>query len=196
MTEFWLCFVPVFVAMDAIGNLPLFIALTAGLDRLRVRRVILQSVITATVVALVFLVAGKGIFRFLGITPADFMIAGGVLLFLFSVGHLLKLGDEQHQVDPDSLGAVPLGVPLIVGPAVLTTALILVGEHGTKTTAAAVMANILITAMVFACAGPINRVLGKSGAKTISKIAALFLAAIAVMMVRKGIMDVIATATA
>jgi multiple antibiotic resistance protein len=80
MLEFWLCFVPLFVAVDALGTLPIFISLTAGLDRARVRKVLWQSLLTATAVALAFLGVGKGIFALLGITVADFMIAGGSLL--------------------------------------------------------------------------------------------------------------------
>ena len=81
MRDFWLCFVPLFVAVDAIGVLPMYLSLTEGLDPSRVRRVLLQSVATATAVALAFLGGGKALMTLLGITVADFMIAGGVLLF-------------------------------------------------------------------------------------------------------------------
>jgi multiple antibiotic resistance protein len=191
MTEFWLCFVPIFVAMDAIGALPVFLGLTEGLERHRVRRVILQSMLTATGVAVVFLFVGQAIFRLLGITTADFMIAGGVLLFLFALSSLLDFGHERPKADPESVGAVPLGVPLIVGPAVLTTALALIESQGIITTAAATLVNILIAGVVFCCAGPITRVLGKTGARTVSKLVALLLGAIAVMMIRRGLTFII-----
>jgi multiple antibiotic resistance protein len=115
------------------------------------------------------------------------MIAGGILLFIISLDDLISMERRWSQIDPESLGAVPLGVPLIVGPAVLTTILILVQEYGPLATVAALIVNMLLTGITFWLYAPIIRLLGKSGARTVSKLAALLLAAIAVMMVRKGI---------
>lgn len=192
MKGFLLCFVPLFVAVDAIGVLPMFMGFTQDIDRSRIRRIILQSVITATMVALIFLALGIAIMRLLGITVADFMIAGGVLLFIISISDLLTSEKIQRKFDPESLGAVPLGVPLITGPAVLTTSVLLMNDHGFIPTAVALVLNILIAGAVFSLSSPIHRFLGNAGSKTISKITSLLLAAIAVMIVRKGIMFFIA----
>lgn len=189
MEHFWVCFVPLFVAVDALGVLPMFLGLTEGLDRRKVRRVIVQSVLTATAVALAFLAGGKALLTSLGITVADFMVAGGLLLFAISMTDLLTTEKKQRHVDADSLGAVPLGVPLIAGPAVLTTSLILLDQYGIAPTAASVLVNILIAGVLFRFAAPIHRVLGRAGAKIVSKIASLLLASIAVMIVRKGILS-------
>jgi multiple antibiotic resistance protein len=187
MADFWLCFFPMFVAVDAVGILPLFMHLTEGIERQSVRKVIVQSMITALAVALVFLALGRWIFQYLGITVADFLIAGGILLFTISVIDVITVEKRIAQVDADSLGAVPIGVPLIVGPAVLTTIFVLVGEYGIMPAVAATVANIIIAGAVFWLAAPINRILGRSGSRTLSKLAGILLAAIAVMMVRKGI---------
>ena len=192
MIEFWLCFVPLFVAVDAVGVLPIFFSLTQGMDRHKVHRTIYRSVATAAVVALIFLALGTVILDLLGITVADFMVAGGVLLFVLALGDLLANEKLQRQVDSDNLGVVPLGVPLITGPAVLTTSMLLLNQYGAGWTAAAIVANILIAGTVFFFAGTISRVLGQVGEKIISKIAMLLLAAIGVMMVRKGIESFIA----
>jgi multiple antibiotic resistance protein len=188
MNKFWFCFFPIFMAVNAIGVLPMFISFTEGLDRQKINRIIVQSVMTATVVAVIFLAVGKIILDLLGITVSDFMIAGGTLLFIISLNDLLSVENKWSQIDPDSLGAVPLGVPLIVGPAVLTTILILVSEYGPLATVAALIVNIIIAGLTFWLYAPIIRLLGKSGAKTVSKLADLLLAAISVMMVRKGVM--------
>ena len=189
MLEFWLCFVPLFVAVDALGTLPIFISLTAGLTRAAVRKVLVQSLLTATAVALAFLGVGKGIFALLGITTADFMIAGGVLLFLLSLRDLLVGEREPLSRDPESLGAVPLGVPLIAGPAVFTTSLLLVEEYGLIPTLSALLVNIFVAGVIFWAAEFLTRLLGDSGMRALSKIASLILAAIAVMIVRKGILS-------
>lgn len=196
MLEFWLCFVPLFVAVDAVGVLPIFLSLTQGMDRDKVRQAIYRSVITAAVVALAFLALGTAILHLLGITVADFMVAGGILLFVLAIGDLLANKKLQRQVDSNSLGAVPLGVPLITGPAVLTTSMLLLNQYGAGWTAAAIVANILIAGAVFFFAGTISRVLGQVGEKILSKIAMLLLAAIGVMMVRKGIESFIAAGIA
>jgi multiple antibiotic resistance protein len=188
MNDFWLCFFPMFVAVDAVGILPLFMHLTEGVDRQAVRKIIVQSMITALVVALVFLALGRWIFQYLGITVADFLIAGGVLLFTISVIDVITVEKRIAQVDADGLGVVPIGVPLIVGPAVLTTIFVLVGEYGIMPTVAATVANIVIAGGVFWLAAPIHRILGRSGSRALSKLAGILLAAIAVMMVRRGIL--------
>lgn len=189
MLDFWLCFVPLFVAVDALGTLPIFISLTVGFERARVRKIIWQSLVTAVVVAFTFLGVGKGIFTLLGVTVADFMIAGGTLLFLLSLRGLLLGEREQLSEAPESLGVVPLGVPLLAGPAVFTTSLLLVDEYGFIPTTLALLANIAIAGVIFGSAARLMRVLGESGMRALSKIASLVLAAIAVMIVRKGIMS-------
>ena len=188
MADFWMCFLPMFVAVDAVGILPLFMHLTEGVERHAVRRIIVQSMVTALVVALLFLLLGRWIFRYLGITVADFLIAGGILLFTISVIDIITVEKRIAQVESDSLGAVPIGVPLIVGPAVLTTIFVLVGEYGCMPTVAATVVNIVIAGAVFWLAEPINRILGRSGSRALSKLAGILLAAIAVMMVRKGVL--------
>jgi multiple antibiotic resistance protein len=188
MAKFWLCFFPIFMAVNVIGVLPMFMTFTEGLEKSKIRHIIIQSVITASIVALFFMAVGKIILNFLGITVSDFMIAGGTLLFIISLNNLLSMEKQARQIDPESLGAVPLGVPLIVGPAVFTTILILMNEHGPVATVTALITNIMIVGAAFWASEPIIRVLGKSGAKTVSKIADLLLAAIAVMMIRKGLL--------
>jgi len=187
MQEFWFCFVPLFIAVDAIGILPYFITLTESLDKKDKRKVLIQSVITALIVALIFITIGELILRFLGITIADFMIAGGVLMFVISISDILSREKRQRMVDMHNLGAVPIGVPLIVGPAVLTTSIILVRSYGFFNTAISLTLNIIIAGVIFWLSIPFNRFLGKNGSKIISKLANMLLAAIGIMLVRKGI---------
>jgi multiple antibiotic resistance protein len=191
MKIFLLCFVPLFVAVDALGVLPIFISLTDGLSSSQRRRVLIQSLITASAVALVFLAIGPTILIALNITVSDFMVAGGILLLVISLSDLLTGEKRQRLVDPETLGAVPLGVPIITGPAVLTTSVLLANVHGLSLTALALLANIGIAGAIFWFAQPITRFLGNAGTMILSKIASLFLATIAVMLIRKGIVAII-----
>jgi len=189
MLEFWLCFVPLFVAVDAIGVLPIYISLTEGLDRAALRVVVGQSVVTASAVALLFLGGGPALLVFLGVTVSDFMIAGGLLLLVVSLNDLLTGEKRQRSVDADGLGAVPIGIPLITGPAVLTSGMLLANSHGKLITAAAMLINIMLAGVIFWFAEPIVNLLGRTGAKVMSKIASLLLAVIAVMLIRRGLFE-------
>jgi multiple antibiotic resistance protein len=187
MTDFLLCFVPLFVAVDPIGILPMYMNLTRGVEKNRLRRLLAQSIATALIVALGFLAIGKLVLYYLGISIADFMVAGGLLLFVLALSDLLTSEKRQRRVDPDSLGPVPIGVPLIVGPAVLTTGMLLMDQYGKLTAMSATAANVLLAGLVFAASGFFHRLLGRTGAQIVSKLASLLMAAIAVMMVRKGV---------
>ena len=123
----------------------------------------------------------------LGITIGDFMIAGGLLLLAFAMSDLLTADKQRRKIDPGHVGAVPLGVPLTVRPAVLTTIVLLANQHGTIPTVLALIANVGIAGGVFRFAQGIERALGRAGIRTVSKIAGLILAAIGVMMIRRGL---------
>ena len=191
MKNFWLSFLPLFVAVDAIGVLPMFLGLTADIGNGPKRRIILQSVFTASGTAIVFVLAGGWFMRQLGVSVCDFMIAGGLLLFVLSISDLLSVEKVQRKVDLDTVGAVPIGVPLITGPAVLTTTILLVDQHGILPTLWAVIANVIVAGAVFWFAIPICTSLGSAGTKILSKIASLILAAIGIMMIRKGLVQLI-----
>ncbi|MFQ6066365.1 MAG: MarC family protein [bacterium] len=184
-----LSFIPIFVAVDAFGVLPIFLSLTEGMKPHERRNVLRQSLITAFVIAVAFVFLGKAVFLMLGITVQDFMIAGGVVLFILSVVDLLFPTKERRS--PSTVGVVPLGMPLIVGPAVLTTALISINSFGIFITLFSIVVNILLAGIIFASSRLLMRVLGKAGSKAISKVFSLFLAAIGVMMVRKGLMQLL-----
>ncbi len=192
MAEFWLCFVPLFVAVDAIGILPIFLGLTAGLSRVERQRIVRQSVATATVVGIGFLFLGQGVLRLLGITVSDFMIGGGLLLLALAMLDLLTVAKQSYSPDKETLGAVPIGVPLICGPAVLTTTLLLANQFGWLWTTVALVSNLLLAGLILAHASYLEDLLGHAGSRTISKVVCVILAAFAVMMIRKGIFGVIA----
>ena len=98
MKEFWLCFIPIFVAVDALGVLPLFICFTRGLEHVKVRRIIIQSVITASATSILFIFFGKALLNIMGITISDFMISGGLLLFAIAVSNLLSFEKKKQYV--------------------------------------------------------------------------------------------------
>ena len=191
MQVFLLAFIPIFVAMDAIGILPMFMGFTEHLKKREKFKIITQSIITAFLIGILFLFLGKWIFKILGVQVSDFKIAGGLVLLTISLRDLLQY-DKGHKLSADTMGAVPIGTPLITGPAVLTTIIILLDLYGMPLTIISFLANLIIVWVTFLFADVISRFLGKAGSKAISKIAHLLLAAIAVMMMRKGLIDTMA----
>ena len=127
LKAYFLAFVPVFVAVDALGMLPVFMSLTAGMNHVEKERLVKDSTVTALLVAVCFLFIGRLVFLWLGITISDFLVAGGAILFVISIRDLLSFG-KSPAVPGVAAGVVPLAVPLIVGPAVLTTSLILLNS--------------------------------------------------------------------
>lgn len=185
-----LSFIPLFVAVDAIGVLPIFASLTEQLSQKERTKIIVQSIFTASCLAIGFIFLGKAVFRFLGITINDFMIAGGAILFCLAIIDIIN-PVKHRRVPSNNLGAVPLGTPLIVGPAVLTTSLIIISQYGIYATLISVLANILLAGLIFSLAGTLIKFLGEAGSKALSKITSLLLAAIAVMMIRKGLVNLL-----
>lgn len=190
ITNILLSLIPLFVAVDAIGTLPIFIAFTHDFSKAEMRKVIVQSMFTAGFLAILFIFLGKLIFNALGIEIGDFMIAGGVVLFGIAILDII-IQEKKRRTPMKDIGVVPLGTPLIAGPAVLTTSLIISSEYGLIATLISVIVNIGIAGLLFSFSHILIRFLGNAGAKALSKVTSLFLAAIAVMMIRKGIIELL-----
>ena len=189
LNDILLVFIPMFFTVDAIGILPIFVSLTQGLTPQEKRQIISQSLVTASLVAVSFIFLGKLVFHFLGITMGDFMVAGGVILFCLAMVDLTAKGRTRRGVVSE-LGAVPIGTPLVVGPAVLTISLMLVSVHGIAATLVALFLNIAIVGIVFTFSDILMSFFGAAGSRALSKVMMLLLAAIGVMMVRRGIIEI------
>lgn len=183
-----LCLIPLFVAIDAIGVLPLFVNLTEEMEEKTKKEIARQSVFTAFIVALSFVFLGEWIFSVLGIKLQDFMIAGGILLLTVSIADIVRYGDKG-KIYGETAGAVPLGTPLLAGPATLTTTLILVGNHGYILVITALILNLFFAWLIFSKAHVIIKFIGINGTRAVAKVAALFLAAIAIKLIRAGILE-------
>ncbi len=188
MNEIILAFIPIFVAVDVMGLLPIFTSLTEGLSKKEKTHIIVQSIFTAACVAVGFIFLGQAIFNILGITVGDFMVAGGAILFCLAIVDIVNPVKHQR-MSGETLGAVPLGTPLIVGPAVMTTSLIMISQYGIGATLISVLGNILLVGLVFIFSDILIKSFGVAGSRALSKVTSLFLAAIAIMMIRKGLVQ-------
>jgi len=137
---------------------------------------------------------GKVVLRFIGISISDFQVAGGMLLFIIAT-RLLLSGNSRGFLSEGrgkDLGVFPLGTPLITGPAVLTTTIIMVDSYGLMPTFVAVLVNMLIVWVTLDKADLLLGVFGQQGLRAMAKIMYILLAAIGIMMIRRGILSTIA----
>ncbi|MCB0308726.1 MAG: MarC family protein [Bdellovibrionales bacterium] len=188
-TQFALVFVPILVAIDPIGISPIYVSLTEGLPKPYQKKVLDQAILTAALIGIIFIFLGSKVFQFFGITVPDFMVAGGLILLVLGVTDLL-FPEKTSQKPADSLGIVPLGIPLIIGPATMTTLIVNMESIGTWITLFAFLSNIVLAYIVFRLSRKIMMVLGKNGSQAVSKIASLFLAGIGVMIMRQGFIGI------
>ncbi len=186
LSRFLQAFIPLFVALDPIGLAAIFIGLSLNVPEARKRRIGRQAVATGGVVALAFLFLGQGIFAAVGITVGDFQIAGGLILFILAARDLLQPFAAAPVEVPEDFGVVPLGMPLIAGPAAIATLLLLAQTVGLAVTLAALAVNLALLTLSFSQADRLVKAVGPTGMRAISKIVSLLLAAIAISLIRRG----------
>jgi multiple antibiotic resistance protein len=186
--DFYLTFVPLFIVIDALGNLPFVISLSSDLTPPEKRRVVHVAVMTATALGLVFLFFGQFILNVLNIDVGEFAITGGLILLILSLrymttGHIMEASREE------AIAVIPIGTPLTVGPATITTLLLLAGPGGYPLYMVLVsfVVNMAITWVVFLLGGKIASFMGHGGLTAISRVFSLLLAAIGVSMIIRGL---------
>jgi multiple antibiotic resistance protein len=188
LSKFLQAFIPLFVAIDPIGLAAIFLGLGQNIPAERRQKIADQAIWTGGLVALGFLFLGTSIFAALGISVGDFQIAGGLILFILAAKDLVHSAAEPEKL-PDDFGVVPLGMPLIAGPASITTLLVLAQNEsiGVITTLAALVFNLILVVLALHYSEWLGRRIGATGMRAISKIISMLLAAIAVSMIRQGL---------
>jgi multiple antibiotic resistance protein len=186
VSAFWSAFLALLVAVDIVGVLPVYLGFVAAVDESTRRRIVVEATLTAAGLGIGFLFLGDAILHVVGVGMGDFQVAGGLLLLVLALYDLLhpELPLRQPGVH---LGVVPLGTPLIAGPAVLTTLLTLARSHGYVLALLAFGVNMLLAWAALRWASLIVRVIGEAGARAVAKVFQLLLAAIGVTLVRRGV---------
>ncbi|WP_158277376.1 MarC family protein [Opitutus sp. ER46] len=183
--KFLQAFIQMFIAIDPVGLAAVFLGLGQGVVPKQRQRIARQATLTGGGVALLFLFLGTNIFKALGIVAGDFQIAGGLILFILAARDLIQSATEPENV-PMDFGVVPLGMPLIAGPALIATLIVSAETLGMRVTLAALVTNLLLVMLAFRFSDQLGARIGATGLRAISKIISMLLAAIAVNMVRRG----------
>ena len=176
-----------FVVLNPIGTVPLFFAITQNMKKEERKVVSKTAIITSGIVLVVFAMAGTGILRLFGITIFSFMIAGGVLLFIVAI-ELLTHGVWRFggSTLPSESGVVPLAFPLLAGPGAITSVIISFEATGVIVTILSIAIVIGITYIILLAVNPIYRLLGKRGSMIVTRVFAVFIAAITVQYIVEG----------
>ena len=195
--EFLTAFAVLFVMIDPIGLTPLFAALTVGVDQKRRIGIALRAILVAAVILMLFGLAGDALLKSVGISLPAFRISGGIMLFLLAVDMLFekrterreKSAEEEFHTDPS---VFPLATPLIAGPGAMATMILLISEHPGDTSAQVMvylgMATVLAICLVaFMATGLIERAIGPTGIKVLTRLFGTLLGALAVQFVLDGI---------
>lgn len=185
MHVFFSSFFPIFISMDSIGLLPFFIFFTSKMSPAKRIHMTYQIILVAGAIGLLFIPFGSLVLQLLGLKNGDFQIAGGILLLVISLKTIV--GEEKHLVSKTSLGIVPIGIPMLVGPAVFATLILLKNNFSLLDITVSLSLNLIIALVIFMQSNTIIQYLGITGTQVLSKLSALLLSAYAIMMIRVGL---------
>ncbi len=188
LNTFILTFIPLFIVIDSVGSLPFIITLSQGMTDSERRRMIHLAVATAVVVGLIFLFFGQLILNVMNISMGSFAIAGGIILLVLSIKYMTT-GRMVEAVKEEMIAVVPIGTPLLAGPATITTLLLLASQFKDQLYMVLVSfsLNMFLAWVIFLASERITRFMGQGGIKALSRVFSLLLAAIAVNMVIRGL---------
>jgi len=193
-------FAALFIIVDPIGNIPLFMPL---LDRFRERdrkAMIRMAVLIAAITLIILTLTGNLIFKILGIEMYSFRIAGGILLLIISIEMLFGRKSRTASSEEDltlgkkvDVAVTPLAIPLLTGPGAITTGIVLIDSARTMLSKVVVLLDIvlvfLLSYIILSRSSLVYKILGKTGTKVLVRIMGLMLSAISVQFIISGISD-------
>jgi len=181
----------VFVLVDALGNLPILVVLTKGMEPEQRHNVVDRAIVVATAVLLTFAFAGQWVLKYLDISMGSMRVAGGLLLLLIAFRMLEGELDTPVVESERDVAIIPLALPLLAGPGALTTVMLLMSESPTAhlSVVGGIVAAMLVSWIIVRQAGHLDAWMGSEGALIITKLLGFILAALAVEIGSAGIRE-------
>ena len=190
-------FVTIWVVVDPIGTIPVFLAVTGGIEAKARTRVAVRAIITSACILLFFIVFGQLLIEALGISLVSFQISGGIVLFLFALTMIFGPSKPQNEIKVGTSGdqnvaIFPLSVPSIASPGAMLAVVLLTDNHRYSLiqqfqTTLVMFLVLAITLLLLLLANPIHRLIRESGANIVSRVMGMILAAVAADNVLAGI---------
>jgi multiple antibiotic resistance protein len=190
VSSFVASFILLFSVFDVIGTVPVFLALTQDNKDHRAQ-IVRDSVIIATIILLVFAIAGQVVFQVLGITINDFKIAGGIILFIIALDNLRGKISQTRTIAVSEIAAFPLATPLMAGPGAISTVMIYANPpYGLLEDFVVILLNSLVTFLILERASWVQKALGNNGTQVFTRIVGLLIAAIGIAFIREGVLAI------
>jgi multiple antibiotic resistance protein len=178
-----------FIIVDPFGNIPIFMGLTEKMTENQKRKVFNTACLVGFILLLVFALTGQEIFMMFGISIYSFEVAGGILLLIIAIRILISGSLHENVDSPESIGAVPIAMPLLVGPGAITTTIFNLQSYGVAITALSVLIVLILTWVILRFMNSVYKVLGKTGSLVIARVMAMLIAAIAIQYILDGLMN-------
>jgi len=178
--------IALFIIVDPLGNIPIFTGLTGNMEVPARKKVYNTAVLVGFILLLVFAFTGQEILNLFGLSIYSFEVAGGILLLIIAIRILIS-GVHETVESPESIGAVPIAIPLLVGPGAITTTIFNLQAYGTLIAILAVVAVLSLTWIILRYINGIYKFLGKTGSLVIARVMALLIAAIATQYILTGV---------
>lgn len=179
--------IALFIVVDPLGNIPIFVSLTDKTSVQQRRKIFNTATIVGLILLLSFTLAGQQILLLFGITLHSFQIAGGILLLIIAIRFLIANSWQEPSESFETVGAVPIGCPLLVGPGAITTTILSLQTSGVVIAVLSVIITFAFVGLILRFIDPVYKFLGKTGSLVISKLMALFIASIAIQYVLVGL---------
>ncbi len=187
ISEFGKAALALFIIVDPFGNIPIFVGLTENVQDAQKKKVYNTATIVGVILLLVFAFAGTGILSLFGLSIYSFEVAGGILLLIIAIRILISGSMHENVESPESIGAVPIAIPLLVGPGAITTTIFNIQQYDTIIAILSVLVVMTITWITLRYISKVYKFLGKTGSLVIARVMALLIAAIAVQYILTGV---------
>jgi multiple antibiotic resistance protein len=187
ISEFGKAALALFIIVDPFGNIPIFVGLTENVQDVQKKKVYNTATIVGVILLLVFAFAGTGILSLFGLSIYSFEVAGGILLLIIAIRILISGSIHENVESPESIGAVPIAIPLLVGPGAITTTIFNIQQYDTIIAILAVLVVMTATWIILRYISKVYKFLGKTGSLIIARVMALLIAAIAVQYILTGV---------
>jgi len=187
ISEFSKAALALFIIVDPFGNIPIFVGLTEKVQDAQKKKVYNTATIVGVILLLVFAFAGTGILSLFGLSIYSFEVAGGILLLIIAIRILISGSMQENVESPESIGAVPIAIPLLVGPGAITTTIFNIQQYDTIIAILAVLVVMAATWIILRYISKVYKFLGKTGSLIIARVMALLIAAIAVQYILTGV---------
>jgi len=180
-----------FLVMDPLGNVPIFLSVLDGVDPKRRTRIVVRELLLALAVLVAFLYFGRHLLGFLQLSPEAIRISGGIILFLIALKMVFPVSRSAHAPD-DMAGEpllVPLAIPLVAGPSTMAMVMLLATNDPSRMTdwLLALLAAWFLSSLILVSATGLKRLLGRRGLIAMERLMGMLLIAIAVQMLLEGI---------